>query len=71
MSGTLASGAEVIGSAHEAFAEEVKPDAVDDDAALIGLEEAHDVTEADAFADAGAADDGDGFAGIDVKIGID
>ena len=43
----------------------------DDDAAAVGLEEAHDVRQGDGFADAAAADDGDRLAGIDVKIGID
>src|SRR5262249_54840180 len=42
----------------------------DDDLALIGLEEAHDVGERNRFAHAAAADDGDGFAVPDVEIGI-
>ena len=43
----------------------------DDDAAAVGLEEAHDVLKGYGFPDAAAADDGDGLPGIDVEIGID
>ncbi len=39
--------------------------------ALVGLEEAHDVAQGDAFADAAAADDRHRLAGADVKVGID
>jgi hypothetical protein len=42
-----------------------------DHAAAIGLQEAHDVGKGDRFADAAAADDGHGLAGVDVEIGID
>ena len=43
----------------------------DDDAAGVGLEEAHDVLQANAFADAAAADDGEGLAGIEIEAAID
>lgn len=43
----------------------------DDDAAGIGFEETHDVVEADALANTGAADDGEGLAGVRVKRAID
>ena len=43
----------------------------DDDAAVVGLEESHDVAQAHGLADAAAADDGQGLAGIHVKVGID
>ena len=40
-------------------------------AALIGLEEAHDVAQADGFAHAAAADDGYCFACVHVKVSVD
>ena len=42
-----------------------------DHAAVIGLEEPHDVREGHRLADTAAADDGHGFAGVYLEIGID
>ncbi len=42
-----------------------------EDAALVGLEESHDVAQAHRLADAAAADDGQRFAHVDVKVDID
>ena len=41
------------------------------DPALVGLQKAHDVAQADGLADAAAADDGQRFARVDVKVDID
>ena len=42
-----------------------------DHAAVVGLEEAHDVRQGNGFSHAAAADDGHRLAGVDVEIGID
>jgi hypothetical protein len=42
-----------------------------DNFTAIGLDKAHDMAQGDGFSDAAAADDGYGFARIDIEIGID
>ena len=42
-----------------------------DNLALVRLQESHDVAQRNRFADAAAPDDGDGLAGINVKIHVD